>query len=233
MKFIILTLFPESFDYLKSYGVIGKAIQNNLIELEVVNIRDYTKNKHKKVDDEIYGGGAGMLMTCQPIYDCLEDVNKNQSKVVFMSPQGKVLNQQKCIELSKEKEIVILCGHYEGVDSRIINNYCDEEISIGDYVMTGGELGAMVLIDCVSRMINDVLGNDESYKTDSHYNLLLQEDSYTRPRVFNGYEVPEVLLSGNHEKIEQWREKSRLNNTKLKREDIYQKYLKEKNQGGS
>ena len=211
MKFIILTLFPESFDYLKSYGVIGKAIQNNLIELEVVNIRDYTKNKHKKVDDEIYGGGAGMLMTCQPIYDCLEDVNKNQSKVVFMSPQGKVLNQQKCIELSKEKEIVILCGHYEGVDSRIINHYCDEEISIGDYV----------------------LGNDESYKTDSHYNLLLQEDSYTRPRVFNGYEVPEVLLSGNHEKIEQWREKSRLNNTKLKREDIYQKYLKEKNQGGS
>ena len=216
MKFIILTLFPESFDYLKSYGVIGKAVQNNLIELEVVNIRDYTKNKHKKVDDEIYGGGAGMLMTCQPIYDCLEDVNKNKSKVVFMSPQGKVL-----------------CGHYEGVDSRIINHYCDEEISIGDYVMTGGELGAMVLIDCVSRMINDVLGNDESYKTDSHYNLLLQEDSYTRPRVFNGYEVPEVLLSGNHEKIEQWREKSRLNNTKLKREDIYQKYLKEKNQGGS
>lgn len=225
MKYKILTLFPEIFEILKGYGVIGKAVESGLIEIEAVNIRDYSKNKHHKVDDEIYGGGAGMLMTCQPIYDCLEDNRTDDSRVIFLSPQGKILDQEKCIELSEQKELVILCGHYEGVDSRIINNYCDEEISIGDYVITGGELAAMVVIDSCSRMIPGVLGNEESFTTDSHFNMLLQEDTYTRPRVFNGLEVPDVLLSGDHKKIEEWRQKSRIENTKNKRPDIYQRYL--------
>lgn len=229
MKYKILTLFPEIFDSLKDYGVIGKAIEKGIIEIEAIDIRKYSKNKHHKVDDEIYGGGAGMLMTCQPIYDCLKDNVKDNSKVIFASPQGKVLDQAKCMELSKEEELVILCGHYEGVDSRIINNYCDEEISIGDYVITGGELAAMVIIDASSRMIKNVLGKEESFTTDSHFKGLLQEDTYTRPRVFNGLEVPDVLLSGDHKKIEEWREKSRIENTKNKRPDIYKKYLDQLN----
>lgn len=225
MKFKVLTLFPEMINHLYEYGVIGKALEKKIIELESVNIRDYSTDKHRRVDDEMFGGGAGMLMTCQPIVDCLEDINPGKKKVVFLSPQGKVLTQEMCKDFAKEEELILLCGHYEGVDARVIHHYVDEEVSIGDYVMTGGELGAMVLIDCVSRMVDDVLGNKESAKTDSHYELLLQEDSFTRPRDFRGLKVPEVLLSGDHKKIEEWKKNSSIENTKKKRYDIYQKYL--------
>lgn len=230
MKINVLTVFPESFEYLSQYGVLGKAIENGIIELEIINIRDYSKDKHKKTDDEIYGGGCGMVMTCQPIVDAIEARCPKDKKIYFMSAQGKVLNQEKLKSLAKEDEITLLCGHYEGVDARVVNHYVDEEISLGDYVLTGGEMAAMVLIDGVSRMIDGVLGNEESAKTDSHYDLLLQEDIYTRPREYRGYHVPEVLLDGNHKKIQEWREQSALENTKKKRPDLYQKYLEQKEQ---
>ncbi|WP_099203631.1 tRNA (guanosine(37)-N1)-methyltransferase TrmD [Miniphocaeibacter massiliensis] len=226
MKFQILTLFPEFINSLNNYGVIGKALEKGIIDLTVKNIRDYSKDKHNRVDDEIYGGGAGMLMTPQPVYDCIMDSKTKDSLVVYMSPQGEVLDQEKCKELSKYDDIILLCGHYEGIDSRIVDNYVDMELSIGDYVMTGGELAAMVVIDSVSRLVEGVLGNDESAVTDSHYNVLLQNNVYTRPREFNGHKVPEVLFSGNHKKIEEWKKESSLVNTKNKRPDIYEKYIK-------
>lgn len=225
MKYDVLTLFPEVFEIFNNYGVINKALEEGIIELNTTNIRDFSNNKHNKVDDEVYGGGVGMLMQCQPIYDALESVKKENSKVLFMSPQGKVLTQDLAKDLAKEEHLIILCGHYEGIDSRITNNYVDMEISIGDYILTGGEIPAMVLIDVVSRMIPGVLGRSQSYEEDSHFNLLLQHDEYTRPREFRGLEVPEVLISGNHEKIEQWQKNNSLENTKMKRPDIYKKYL--------
>ncbi|NMB09368.1 MAG: tRNA (guanosine(37)-N1)-methyltransferase TrmD [Tissierellia bacterium] len=224
MKFKVLTLFPDFIESVRDYGVLGRALDNNIIDMEVKNIRDYSLNKHKKVDDEIYGGGAGMLMTPQPIYDALQDVKDENSLVIYMSPQGKVLNQEICKELAEYDNLVLLCGHYEGIDSRITNNYVDMELSIGDYVMTGGELGALVVMDSVSRMIPGVLGNDESASTDSHYNMLLQHDVYTRPREFNGLVVPNVLLSGDHKKVAEWRYENSIKNTKEKRPDIYKKY---------
>lgn len=225
MKYDVLTLFPEVFEIFNNYGVINKALEEGIIELNTTNIRDFSNNKHNKVDDEVYGGGVGMLMQCQPICDALESVKKENSKVLFMSPQGKVLTQDLAKDLAKEEHLIILCGHYEGIDSRITNNYVDMEISIGDYILTGGEIPAMVLIDVVSRMIPGVLGRSQSYEEDSHFNLLLQHDEYTRPREFRGLEVPEVLISGNHEKIEQWQKNNSLENTKMKRPDIYKKYL--------
>lgn len=227
MKFKVLTLFPDFVNSIRNYGVIGKAIEGKKIELEVKNIRDYSKDKHKKVDDEIYGGGAGMLMTPQPVYDSIMDTKTDKSIIIYMSPQGKVLNQNICKELLEYDEIILLCGHYEGIDSRIIDNYIDMELSIGDYVMTGGELAAMVVIDSVSRLFEGVLGNENSAVTDSHYDTLLQNNVYTRPRDFKGLKVPEVLFSGNHKEIENWNIKSSLENTKNKRPDIYEKYKKE------
>lgn len=225
MKIDILTLFPNTFDFLKVYGVIGKAVENNIIEINTIDIRRFSKNKHNKVDDEVYGGSAGMLMTMQPVVDAIESVRTEDCKVIFLSPQGKVLNQGMAIDLSKESHLILLCGHYEGIDSRVINNFVDYEISIGDYVLTGGEIPAMVLIDTVTRLIDDVLGNDLSYKTDSHYNILLQHDHFTRPREYLGYKVPEVLFSGNHKLIEEWQIKSSIENTKKKRPDLYEKYI--------
>ena len=227
MKFKVLTLFPDFVNSIRNYGVIGKAIEGKKIELEVKNIRDYSKDKHKKVDDEIYGGGAGMLMTPQPVYDSIMDTKTDKSIIIYMSPQGKVLNQNICKELLEYDEIILLCGHYEGIDSRIIDNYIDMKLSIGDYVMTGGELAAMVVIDSVSRLFEGVLGNENSAVTDSHYDTLLQNNVYTRPRDFKGLKVPEVLFSGNHKEIENWNIKSSLENTKNKRPDIYEKYKKE------
>lgn len=224
MKFKVLTLFPDFIESIRNYGVLGRALENEIIDMEVKNIRDYSLNKHKKVDDEIYGGGAGMLMTPQPIYDALEDVKDDNSLVIYMSPQGRVLDQEICKELASYDNLVLLCGHYEGIDSRITNNYVDMELSIGDYVMTGGELGALVVMDSVSRMIPGVLGNDESAITDSHYNMLLQHDVYTRPREFNGLAVPDILLSGDHKKVAEWRYENSIKNTKQKRPDIYKKY---------
>ena len=226
MRIDVLTLFPESFEYLKQYGVIGKAYTKKLIDFNFINIRDFSKNKHRKVDDELYGGDPGMLMTMQPIVDAIESVKTAESLVIFLSPQGKVLNQTISNSLVNNKHLILLCGHYEGIDSRIIQNYVDMEISIGDYVLTGGEIPAMVLIDTVSRLLDNVLGNSDSYKTDSHYNILLQHDHYTRPSDYNGMKVPDVLLSGNHKEIEKWKLESSLKNTKEKRPDLYKKYIK-------
>lgn len=231
-KITILTLFPEAFDFLETYGVIGKAIQKGKIKIDVVNIRDYTKDKHKKVDDTVYGGAAGMLMTPQPIYDAIMDVKSPKSKVVFMSAAGQVLDQKTAIKFADFEDIVILCGHYEGIDARITNHYVDYELSIGDYVLTGGEIPAMVFIDALSRFIDGVVGNKSSLTSDSHYNTLLQHDEYTKPRNFRGYMVPQELTSGNHKLIQQWNEKNSLEKTKRVRKDLYDKYLNEEDDNG-
>lgn len=231
-KITILTLFPESFEFLKTYGVIGKAIDKGLLELEFVNIRDFSNNKHNHVDDTVYGGAAGMLIKPQPLYDALMSVKKPGSKVAFMSAGGTVLNQKLAIDFAGIKDLIIICGHYEGIDARITNHYVDFEISIGDYVLTGGEIPAMVLIDSMARFIDGVVGKEESLTTDSHYNTLLQQDEYTKPRVFNGYMVPYELTSGDHKKIAAWNRKSAIEKTKRVRPDLYEKFLREENENG-
>ncbi len=228
MKIDVLSLFPEFIESLQHYGVIGKAIEADRIDLTVTNIRDYSTNKHKKVDDTVYGGAAGMLMTMQPLVDAIEDKRTDESHVVFLSPQGKLLTQNMAIELAKKEHLILLCGHYEGIDARVTHHYVDEEISIGDYVLTGGELPAMVLIDAVSRWIPGVLGNEDSASTDSLYNGLLQHDEYTKPRSYLGFDVPEVLVSGDHQKIAAWREENSIEKTKRLRPDLYETYMNKK-----
>ncbi|WP_036728852.1 tRNA (guanosine(37)-N1)-methyltransferase TrmD [Peptoniphilus mikwangii] len=205
MKFSILTLFPEFFDALRNYSIVGRAIEESKIEINTVNIRDFSENKHGQIDDYSYGGGPGMVMMAPPIYRAIKSVESENSKVIYLSPQGKTLTQKKLIELSKIEHLVLLNGHYEGIDNRIIENYVDEEISIGDYVLTGAEIPSMVLIDGITRLLPGVLSSDESYSIESHYNGILEYPQYTRPSSFNGYDVPEILLSGNHEKIKQYR----------------------------
>lgn len=203
MKFDVLTLFPEMFASVKQ-SVIGKAIEKGLIEINLVNIRDFSKDKHKKVDDTPYGGGAGMVMMPDVVYDAYKSVQTEDAKVIYLSPQGKTLNQKKVEELSQEKHLILLCGHYEGIDQRVIDKIVDEEISIGDYVLTGGELPAMVLIDSVSRYIEGVL-KQESIKEESFCQGLLEYPQYTRPETFEGEKVPEILLSRSsrkHRKME-------------------------------
>lgn len=222
MKFDILTLFPDMFNILNE-SIIGRAEKKGLIEFSATNIRDFAINKHGQVDDYPYGGGYGMVMQPQPIYDAYMKVCENTEEkphVIYMSPKGKVLTQKRASELSELKHIVILCGHYEGVDQRIIDEIVDEEISIGDYVLTGGELPAMVLIDTVSRMIDGVLKTEESFTLESHYNGLLEHPQYTRPPEFLGRKVPDVLLSGDHKKIAKWKEDMSYEETKLKRPDL-------------
>ena len=218
MKFDVLTLFPEMFEAMNS-SIIGKAQEKNLIEINLINIRDFSKDKHKKVDDMPYGGGAGMVMKADVIYDAYKSIENQQAKVIYMSPQGKKLNQKKVEELAQEEEIVILCGHYEGVDQRIIEKIVDEEISIGDYVLTGGELPAMVLIDSVSRYTDGVIAK-ESIAEESFANGILEYPQYTRPEVFEGMKVPEILLSGHHQNIDKWRKEEALRLTKLKRPEL-------------
>lgn len=219
MKFDILTLFPEMFDTIKN-SIIGKAIEKKLIEINTINIRDFSKDKHKKVDDTPYGGGAGMVMMPDVVYDAYMSIkNKKNAKVIYLSPKGNVLNQNKIEALSKEEHIILLCGHYEGIDQRVLDEIVDEEISIGDYVLTGGELPAMVLIDTVSRYVSGVL-NKESVDEESFSNGLLEYPHYTRPEVFLNKKVPEVLLSGHHENIKKWRDEKSLEITKKKRPDL-------------
>lgn len=218
MKFDVLTLFPEMFSALEQ-SIIGKAIEKQLIEINLTNIRDFSKDKHKKVDDTPYGGGAGMIMKPDVVYDAYNSIKSERAKVIYMSPQGKTLNQKKVEELSKEKHLIILCGHYEGIDQRVIDKIVDEEISIGDYVLTGGEIPAMVLIDSVSRYVTGVL-NEQSIKDESFSNGLLEYPQYTRPEVFEGMKVPEILLSGHHENIEKWRKNKSLEITKKKRPEL-------------
>ena len=219
MKFDVITLFPEMFKSLDE-SIIGKAKEKNLIEINLINIRDFSKDKHKKVDDTPYGGGAGMVIMPDVVYDAYSSINqKENAKVIYLSPQGKVLNQNKVKELSKENHLILLCGHYEGIDQRVLDEIVDEEISIGDYVLTGGELPAMVLIDSVSRYIEGVL-NEESIKEESFSNKLLEYPQYTRPEEFRGIKVPEVLISGHHENIKKWRNEKSLEITRRKRPDL-------------
>ena len=219
MQFDVLTLFPEMFSILDE-SIIGRAKKNKQIDINLVNIRDFSENKHNKVDDTPYGGGAGMVMMPDVVYRAYNSLeNKEKAKVIYMSPQGKKLNQEKVKELSKENHLIILCGHYEGIDQRVLDKIVDEEISIGDYVLTGGEIPAMVLIDSVSRYVEGVL-NKESIKEESFIENLLEYPQYTRPEVFEGEKVPEVLLSGNHKEIEKWRKEKSLEITKKKRPDL-------------
>lgn len=220
MKFNVLTLFPEMFSSLNE-SIIGRGKEKGLIDINLVNIRDFSKNKHKKVDDTPYGGGAGMVMEPTVVYDAYCSIKELNAKVIYMSPQGKTLNQQIVQDLAKEDNIILLCGHYEGIDQRVIDEIVDEEISIGDYVLTGGELPAMVLIDSVSRYIKGVLKED-SIQEESFTNGLLEYPQYTRPEVFLGKKVPEVLLSGHHENIKRWRRSQSIINTYLKRPDLLQ-----------
>ncbi len=227
MKFDVLTLFPETFELVMKESIMGRAQENGLIEVNAINIRDYTKDKHRKVDDYPFGGGNGMVMMCQPVFDAYRAITEGvlkKPKVIFMSPQGRVLTQQIALELSEEEHLILLCGHYEGIDERIIEELVDEEISIGDYVLTGGELPAMVLIDCVSRLIPGVLSNEGSFSDESHFNGLLEYPQYTRPAEYEGKPVPEILLSGHHGNIKKWRHEKSLERTKEKRPDLFEAY---------
>lgn len=219
MKFDILTLFPQMFEPIKQ-SVIGRAIENKVIDINLVNIRDFSKNKHKKVDDTPYGGGAGMIIRPDVVYDAYKSVKTEDAKVIYLSPKGKTLNQKKVEYLSKQKHLILLCGHYEGIDQRVLDKIVDEEISIGDYILTGGEIPAMVLIDSISRYVPGVL-NKESIQEESFSKGLLEYPQYTRPEIFEGERVPEILLSGHHQKIETWRHEKSLELTKNKRPDLY------------
>ncbi len=221
MRFDVLTLFPEMFIPVQS-SIIGRAEKNNLIELNLINFREFSKDTAKHVDDCPYGGGAGMVIKPEPVYDAYKsivDKLEYKPKVIYLTPQGKVLNQEMAQNLAKENHLILLCGHYEGIDQRVLDEIVDEEISIGDYVLTGGELPAMVLIDAISRNVSGVL-DEESLKDESFNQKLLEYPQYTRPEVFNGVKVPEVLLSGHHANIEKWRREKSIEITKLKRPDL-------------
>ena len=233
MNFYIMTLFPE----LVMGGLMGSIMKRGMdkgrIDIEAVNIRDYTTCKHGKVDDYPFGGGAGMLLQAQPVYDCykailkkIPDHDKKPPKVLYMSPQGKTFHQQMARELSEEEDLILLCGHYEGIDQRVLDKIGVTEVSIGDYVLTGGELAAMVMVDTIARRVPGVLNNDSSTEEESFSNGLLEYPQYTRPEIWEGEAVPEVLLSGHHKKIETYRINAALENTKNKRPDLYEAYLR-------
>lgn len=226
MKIELLTIFPEMFESFLSASIIGRAREAGLLDIHATDIRPYSQNKHKNTDDYPFGGGAGMLMLAQPIADAMKAVTRPpfQGKRIYMSPRGVPLTQALAQELSQEERLVILCGHYEGVDQRVLDKYIDMEISVGDYVLTGGETAAMVLIDCVSRLVPGVLGSAESAGDESFSNDgLLEYPQYTRPRVFEDMEVPEVLLNGDHKKISQWRREQALLATARMRPDLLDK----------
>ena len=227
MRFDVLSLFPEMIDSACSFSIIQRAKNENLIQINTINPRDFSKDKHKKVDDTPYGGGAGMLLSCQPFLDALNSVEKlGTSETVILSPQGEVFNQNLAKEFATKSQLIIICGHYEGFDERIIEKSKAREISIGDFVMTGGELPALCIIDSVTRLLKGVLGDDDSSEFDSHYDGLLEHPHYTKPREYEGLSVPDVLTSGNHEKIKEWRRLMQFINTKNKRPDLFDKFLK-------
>ncbi len=249
MNFHILTLFPDMVRDGLHTSILGRAVENGHISMNVLNIRDYTLDKHKKVDDYPYGGGAGMLMQAQPIYDAwkavCDGINKvsddgkelsgaeevqmvKKPRTVYVTPQGSVFNQKMAVELAKEEELIILCGHYEGVDERVLEEIVTDYVSIGDYVLTGGELPAMVMVDAISRMVPGVLSNEDSGVTESFYDNLLEYPQYSRPEVWHEKRVPEVLLSGHHKNIEKWRLEQSVKRTQERRPDLYEKYLANK-----
>ena len=225
MKFDVLTLFPEMFEVMNQ-SILGRAQEKNIIDINVINIRDFSENKHKKVDDTPYGGGAGMVIMPDVVYRAYKSIKNDEknAKVIYMSPQGQTLNQAKVESLAKEKHLIILCGHYEGIDQRVLDEIVDEEISIGDYVLTGGEIPAMVLVDSVSRYVDGVISKESTGEESFSIDGLLEYPQYTRPEIFEGKKVPEILLSGHHENINQWRRKKALEITKKKRPDLYKKY---------
>lgn len=223
MKYNILTIFPEMFTPLRE-SILGRASENGIIEFNIINFRDYTKDKHNRVDDTPYGGGAGMILQVGPIISAIRD-KELKGKFIYMSPRGKILNEEKARELSTKDEITIICGHYEGIDQRVLDELHAEEISVGDFILTGGELPAMLLIDCVSRFIDGVLSSEESMEDESIYSGLLEYPQYTKPREIIEREVPEVLLSGNHELIRLWRFEQSLRITKEIRPDLFTKYI--------
>lgn len=223
MRIDIMTLFTDMCDSVLNESIIGRARQAGKVEINTVDIRDFSIDKHRHVDDKPYGGGNGMVMLAEPIYRCYNSICEQIGKkphLVYMTPQGKTLTQQRVKELSKFDNIVILCGHYEGVDERVIDELQPEEISIGDYVLTGGELPALILADSISRMLDGVLSNDECFEEESHYNSLLEYPQYTHPAVWNGREVPEVLLSGHHQNVDKWRRKQSIKRTYERRPDM-------------
>lgn len=226
MRFDVLTLFPEMFRAVLGDSIIGRAEKAGHIETNFVDIRDFTKNKHRKVDDYPYSGGGGMLMSPEPVYAAYMSIAEGldyKPYTIYMSPQGSVFSQQKAIELSKLKHIVLLCGHYEGIDQRVLDEIVDAEISLGDFVMTGGEIPAMAVIDTVARLIPGVLANDGSFQNESHFQGLLEHPQYTRPLVWHGKEVPQILVSGNHALVDKWKHEESLLTTLKKRPDMLEK----------
>jgi len=225
MKFDVMTLFPDMIENILGESIIGRARKAGIIEVKAHNIRDYSKDKHRKTDDTPFGGGVGMVMSCQPIYDCYSDIissipTESKKRVIYMSPKGRLFSHTVAKELSEYNNLIFLCGHYEGVDQRIIDEIVDDEISIGDYVLTGGELPACIVIDAVSRLIDGVLASSECYEGESVASGILEYPQYTKPREFLGRCVPEVLLSGDHKKIERWRLEEAVNITRVRRPDL-------------
>ena len=230
MVFHILTLFPEMFEGTLHSSMLGRAEEKGILKFNITDIRDFAGNKHNRVDDSPYGGGRGMVMQAQPIYDCIMDiVSKHDKKprIIYMSPRGETLTQKKVEELAKEEELILLCGHYEGVDQRVLDELECEEISVGDYVLTGGELPALIVADAVARMQKGVLPNEDAYSIESHFNGLLEYPQYTRPEVWHEKSVPEILLSGHHANIAKWRLEQSVERTRVKRPDLYEKYMEE------
>lgn len=226
MKIDILTLFPEMFSPVTDSSILGRAGEKGILEINTVNIRDFSTDRHNKADDTPFGGGPGMVMLAQPIFDALKSVEAEHKKVIYMSPRGKVIDRDTIETLARQEELVILCGHYEGVDQRVLDRWNIEEASIGDYILTGGELPAMVLIDAVARFIPDVLGSSESIADESIYSGLLECNQYTKPRSFAGLDVPEVLTNGNHKLIHLWQYENALNLTRERRPDLWEAYIK-------
>ncbi len=232
MFFDIMTLFPDLVNYVLGESIIGRAQKSGAIEIETYNIRDYSENKHRRVDDTPYGGGKGMLMMAPPIFRCYEAICEKRSdcaqnrRVIFLSPSGQIFNQKKAEELAQYDQLILLCGHYEGVDYRIIEEIVDEEISIGDYVLTGGEIPACIVVDSVARLLDGVLSDPECYEKESISSGYLEYPQYTRPYEFHGVKVPDVLISGHHENIEKWRREQALERTVRNRPDILEKFEK-------
>ncbi|MCR4741165.1 MAG: tRNA (guanosine(37)-N1)-methyltransferase TrmD [Lachnospiraceae bacterium] len=238
MNFHVMTLFPEMIDPVLNTSIIGRAVKSGLINIDTVNIRDYAFNKHSKVDDYTYGGGAGMLMQAEPVYLCYRSVvdgirpdaghagkdGSTRIRCIYLTPQGRVFDQETAGELSKEEDLILLCGHYEGIDERVLEEIVTDNISIGDYVLTGGEIPAMVLIDAVSRLVPGVLNNDLSPEYESFYDGLLEYPQYSRPEIWHDRPVPAVLLSGHHENIEKWRREQAIIRTMERRPDLWDKY---------
>ena len=222
MRITILTLFPEMFDGFLTNSIIKRAIAKKIVSFNIVNIRDYTKDRYHRVDSAPVGGGAGLVMKCQPIVDALKDIKRPESKTIMLSPRGSTYNQSKAIELSNEEDIILLCGHYEGIDERV-NKYVDESISVGDYILTGGELGSMIISDSIIRLLDGAIA-EKSIEVESFDDNLLEYPQYTEPYDFEGDTIPDVLYSGNHEAIEKWRRKQSLNLTKEYRPDLFEKH---------